>query len=90
VPLPSAPAREAPSHCDLRGLRAGEAVERLTGALDAAAAAGNPQLVVVHGVGTGALLRVVREHLRESPYVANFEVGDPEAGGEGITVARLR
>ena len=64
-------------------------IERLTDALDAAAAAGNPQLVVVHGVGTGALLRAVREHLRESPYVANFEVGDPEAGGDGVTVVRL-
>ena len=89
VRVPDVPVRTAPSRCDLRGLRVGEAIERLTDALDAAAAAGNPQLVVVHGVGTGALLRAVREHLRESPYVANFEVGDPEAGGDGVTVVRL-
>ncbi len=83
---------DAASRCDLRGLRVAEALERLAGVLDAAAAAGLPEVAIVHGIGGGALLRAVREHLSESPYVVRFEAGDPERGepgGAGVTVARL-
>jgi DNA mismatch repair protein MutS2 len=75
--------------CDLRGLRVEEAIERLVYALDRAAAAGRRSLVIVHGVGTGALRDAVRRHLAESPYVAAFEPGSPTGGGDGATTARL-
>jgi DNA mismatch repair protein MutS2 len=78
-----------PSRCDLRGLRVDEALDRLDDALDRAAAAGHPQLLVIHGVGTGALRRAVQAHLRESPYVSHFLPGDPEEGGDGVTTAHL-
>jgi len=75
--------------CDLRGLRVDEAVARLGEALDRAASAGLEQLTVIHGIGTGALRRAVRAHLRDSPYVARFLPGAPEQGGEGVTTAFL-
>ncbi len=74
---------------DLRGLRVEEALDRLVEALDRAAAAGRPRLEIVHGVGTGALQAAVRRHLAESPYVARFLPGDPERGGDGVTLAEL-
>jgi DNA mismatch repair protein MutS2 len=87
------PAAEEPppssSRCDLRGLRVDEALDCLVDALDRAASAGLDHCVVVHGIGTGALRRAVREHLAESPYVKRFLPGAPEEGGEGVTIVSL-
>ncbi len=93
VRLPSASAQvlgdAGAGRCDLRGLRVDEALDRLVESLDRAASDGRDELVVVHGIGTGALRRAVREHLARSPYVARFLPGAPEEGGEGVTTAHL-
>ena len=93
VRMPAPPAGEepgaGPSRCDLRGLRVDEALDRLVEALDRAASAGLDHFLVVHGIGTGALRRAVREHLAESPYVKRFLPGAPEEGGEGVTIVDL-
>ena len=75
--------------CDLRGARADEAVDRLEAALDAAAAEGRDRLEVLHGLGTGVLRRVVREHLAATPYVTGFVDAEPGEGGDGVTIALL-
>jgi len=75
-----------PESCDLRGLRVDEAQERLDAELDAASRASSARFVVIHGVGTGALRRAVREHLARSPYVERFEGAAPDEGGDGATV----
>jgi len=75
--------------CDLRGLRADEARDRLDAALDAAAAAGCERLEIVHGLGTGALRRVVREHLDATGYVTGVLDAEPDRGGDGVTIALL-
>jgi DNA mismatch repair protein MutS2 len=85
-------AREASAgatRCDLRGLRVDEALDRVASALDDAATSGANRLVIVHGLGTGALRKAVQRHLRESPYVTRFEAADPREGGDGVTVALL-
>jgi DNA mismatch repair protein MutS2 len=87
---PAAPPPEGgTAECDRRGLRADEALDRLIEALDAAALAGRSALRVIHGIGTGALRRAVREHLARSPYVARFAAEPPERGGEGATRVEL-
>jgi DNA mismatch repair protein MutS2 len=78
------------ARCDLRGLRVDEALDRLDAALDAALSEGRDRLEVVHGLGTGALRRAVREHLQASPYVERFAGAAPEEGGDGVTSAELR
>lgn len=85
-----APRRGGSERCDLRGLRADEAVAELLRALDRAALAGRARLDVVHGIGTGALRAAVRAHLADSPYVERFGPAPPEAGGEGVTEIALR
>jgi DNA mismatch repair protein MutS2 len=76
--------------CDLHGLRADEAIDRLVYALDRAASAGHSSLAISHGRGTGALRRAVHEHLRHCVYISHFSIAAPEEGGEGVTIAFLR
>lgn len=83
-----AAARVSPS-IDLHGERVEAALERLTAYLDDALLAGLDSVVVVHGIGTGALRRAVREALREHPRVRGFRGGRRDEGGEGATVAEL-
>ncbi len=94
----AAPARTAyrtpPSggteRCDLRGQRVDEALDVLGAALDRAASDGRDRLLVIHGLGTGALRVAVRRYLSSSPYVARLEAAEPGEGGDGASVAHLR
>ncbi len=88
VEIPPAP-RGAGGRLDVRGERVDAALARVEQALDDAARGGRPELVIVHGIGRGALQSAIREHLQRLPQVDHFEAGDPEAGGEGVTVAHL-
>jgi DNA mismatch repair protein MutS2 len=74
---------------DLRGMRADDAVALLDKRLDELLAAGASRVRVVHGHGTGALKRAIREHLAISPHVAGTEVPADDAGGDGATWVRL-
>jgi DNA mismatch repair protein MutS2 len=62
---------------------------RVDAALDRAAAAGESALVVIHGLGTGALRDALRRHLAASPYVHRFGAAAQEDGGDGVTLVRL-
>jgi DNA mismatch repair protein MutS2 len=74
---------------DLRGERVEAALERLGEYLDEALLAGLDQAVIVHGAGTGALRRSIREYLAEHPRVRTTRPGRREEGGDGATVAEL-
>jgi DNA mismatch repair protein MutS2 len=88
-PPPERPPDEGAGHCDLRGLRVAEALDELVASLDRACAASKPRLLVVHGLGTGALRKAVRETLQASPYVVRVESAPAHEGGDGATVAVL-
>lgn len=75
---------------DLRGLRVEEAIDGLDEALDLAAAEGRDEILVIHGIGTGALRSAIREHLPRSPYVVETVAASREEGGAGATRAVLR
>ncbi len=75
---------------DVRGQAADEALDQVVAALDRATLHGAPYLRIIHGHGTGRLKSVLREYLKESPYVAEFRPGDRAEGGDGVTVAKLR
>lgn len=73
---------------DLRGLRADEAVARVEAALNDAALDGLATLRIIHGKGTGALRRAVRDYLPGHPLVSGVASGEGP-GGDGVTVAQL-
>jgi DNA mismatch repair protein MutS2 len=73
----------------LRGERVEDALERLEAYLDEALLAGLDSVRIVHGSGTGALRRAVREALAQHPRVRGVRGGRREEGGEGATVAEL-
>ena len=74
---------------DLHGERVEAALERLNAHLDDALLAGLDEVVIVHGIGTGALRRAVREALAEHPRVRAIRGGRKDEGGDGATVAEL-
>jgi DNA mismatch repair protein MutS2 len=74
---------------DLRGERVESALEQLSGYLDEALLAGLDEAVVLHGAGTGALRRAIREYLADHPRVRATRPGRREEGGDQATVAQL-
>jgi DNA mismatch repair protein MutS2 len=74
---------------DLRGERVEDAVERASEYVDAAYMAHLPFVRIIHGKGTGALRRAVRDILKEHSLVAKFSSGSEKEGGDGVTVVTL-
>jgi DNA mismatch repair protein MutS2 len=74
---------------DLIGQRVEPALERLDKFLDDAASHGLTQVRVIHGHGTGALRRAVREHVTGHPLVASWRSAEPAAGGHAVTVVEI-
>ena len=70
-----AKSRTVASSLDLRGARVDEALEALSRYLDDASLAGLEQVVVIHGLGTGALRDAVREQAGAHPLVKSFAPG---------------
>jgi DNA mismatch repair protein MutS2 len=80
----------APSmELDLRGLTSEEGVARVSDYLDRAARAGMPFVRIIHGKGTGALRRAIRDAIKNNRVVKSFETGLEGEGGDGVTVVKL-
>ncbi|MFZ4450612.1 endonuclease MutS2 [Salibacterium aidingense] len=75
---------------DLRGVRYEDAMREVEKYLDDAVLAGYPQVHIIHGKGTGALRKGVKELLKKHPSVAETRDGGMNEGGIGNTVARLK
>jgi DNA mismatch repair protein MutS2 len=73
----------------LRGERVEAALEQLEAYLDEALLAGLDSVRIIHGAGTGALRRAVREALAEHPRVQSVRSGRKDEGGDGATVVEL-
>ncbi len=74
---------------DLRGMRVDEALEKLEIYMDAMLRSQEPGLYVIHGHGTGALKRAVRESLPGTPGLQRYRPGERGEGGDGVTVVYL-
>jgi DNA mismatch repair protein MutS2 len=84
------PVRSIHPEIHLLGKRQDEARDLVAKYLDDAFLAGLGQVRVVHGKGTGALRKAVRDLLASHPLVESFRDGEPSEGGHGATVAQLR
>ncbi len=74
----------------LLGMRGEEAIRAVEQFLDDASILGVKRVKIVHGYGEGILKRLVRDYLKESPYVKSFRPGRIEEGGDGVTIVELK
>lgn len=77
------------SELNLIGHRVEEALEESDKFLDRSLMDGKAAVRLIHGFGTGALRKALREHLRNHPAVRSFRPGSEREGGDGATVAIL-
>ena len=83
-------AAAAPSEIDLRGMMTDEAIAVLDRFLDTAMMGKLESVTIIHGKGTGAVRKAVREHLKRSRYIKSFRPGRYGEGEDGVTVAELK
>ncbi|HNT36730.1 MAG TPA: Smr/MutS family protein, partial [bacterium] len=74
----------------LRQMRVHEGLRLLDRYLEDAFMAGLDEVRVIHGIGTGAMLRAVHEALRDNHLVKKFRLGEPSEGGGGATIVTFR
>jgi len=82
-------ARSVASSLDLRGARVDEALEALARYLDDAGLAGLDKVLVIHGMGTGAVRDAVRAAAGAHPLVRSIRPGQRGEGGDGATIVEF-
>lgn len=75
---------------DLRGMMTDEAIGALEIFLDNALLGKLHEVTIIHGKGTGAVRKAVRDYLKRSRYVKSFRPGRYGEGEDGVTVAELK
>jgi len=81
--------RSVASSLDLRGARVDEALDALRSYLDDAALAGLEKVLIIHGLGTGALRDAVRSEAATHPLVTAVRAGERGEGGDGASIISL-
>ncbi len=74
----------------LKGMRVEDAIRELERSLNHAFILEKGSLKIIHGKGTGILMKAVREYLSSHPLVKTIRGGSPIEGGEGVTIAELK
>ncbi|MBV8433040.1 MAG: Smr/MutS family protein [Candidatus Eremiobacteraeota bacterium] len=83
-------ATRTPAELDVRGKRYAEAEPVVERWIDEATLAGNTQLRLIHGKGTGMLGRGLQEYLRAHPSVKSVRYGNENEGSSGVTIVELQ
>ena len=81
--------RSVASSLDLRGARVDEALDLFGRYLDDAALAGLEKVLIIHGMGTGALRDAIRDTAAGHPLVKGVRAGERGEGGDGATIVTL-
>ncbi|HET7710981.1 MAG TPA: Smr/MutS family protein, partial [Thermoanaerobaculia bacterium] len=77
------------SELNLIGQRVDDALDESDRFLDRALLEGRQAVRIIHGFGTGALRKAVRDYLRKHPAVKSWRPGGENEGGDGATVVVL-
>lgn len=75
---------------DVRGKIASDAIHEIEAFLDNATLSGYNLVYIVHGKGTMVLRQKIRDYLKDSPYVLEFNDAPQGEGGHGCTVVTLK
>ncbi|MCA9523945.1 MAG: Smr/MutS family protein, partial [Myxococcales bacterium] len=87
--LAPVPLQNAENSVDLRGFSVDEAIQRIDKYLDEQLLDGRLVVYLIHGHGTGALKRAVRDYIKNGELIRTFRAGEPGEGGDGVTIAWL-
>ena len=82
--------QEASTSLDLRGQNVEEGLMEVDAFLDRASRMHLPQVIIIHGKGTGVLRAGVQKHLRKCPQVKSFRLGTYGEGESGVTIVELK
>ena len=74
---------------NLIGYNIAEALPLVDRIIDQALVHGYTRLKIIHGVGSGALKKAIREYLKENFYVKDFSPGGRDGGSDGTTIVEL-
>lgn len=89
-PDPIVPKGKSPGlELDLRGMRVEDALARMETYIDAAYTSGLPFARIIHGKGTGALRKAVRERVEHHPLISKVTRAEAKEGGDGVTVIHM-
>ncbi len=78
------------SEIDLRGMTVDEALVAVDRFIDDAYLNNLNQIHIIHGKGTGALRKAIKEKLSGSKYIKQFYYAPANEGGDGATIAELK
>ena len=78
------------SECDLRGLRVEDAQFKLDKYIDDCQLANVPFATIIHGFGTLALRKMVKEYAAKHPSIISHRDGKGNEGGQGVTVVGIK
>jgi len=78
------------STLNIIGLRVDEAISDVERFLNQAALAELQEITIIHGIGTGALMKAVHRHLDGHPLIKKYRSSDQSGGGRGVTVVTMR
>ncbi|MEW6585692.1 MAG: endonuclease MutS2 [Nitrospirota bacterium] len=79
-----------PLKLNLVGMRVDEAISKLERFLNDVSLADLREVVIIHGIGKGLLMKAVHEHLNEHPLVKHYRGGTIEEGGVGVTIVTMK
>ena len=75
---------------DVRGMRVDEAIPIVERFLNKLSINEINQGLIIHGIGKGFLRDAVREYLKEHPAVKSYRRGNPDEGGDSVTLVELK
>lgn len=75
---------------DIRGMRVDEAIPLVERFLNELSINEFPKGLIIHGIGKGILRDMIRDYIKEHPAVQTFRKGNPDEGGDAVTVVELR
>jgi len=97
APTPSIPSgvnyspfEDISAQISLIGMTVEEATSAVEAFLDRASLGNLETVYILHGKGTGALRRAVKEYLSTHPFVKDFRLGYVNEGSSGVTVVTLK
>jgi DNA mismatch repair protein MutS2 len=85
-----APFDDISPQVNVRGMTVEEATDVLDHLIDRASVANLATIYVLHGKGTGALRRGIKEYLSKHQLVKDFRLGYVNEGSSGVTVVTLK